>query len=159
MIIVSDTSPVTNLIQIDQLGLLKDLFGEIVIPQIVYTELCTISSQKEILENQNWIRVKSLTEVSIKNKILAELDEGEAEAIALAIELKADYLLIDEQKGRSIAEKYGIRITGLLGLLLIAKEKKLIKAIKPVLEKLIYNAGFRINTALYLFILQSAGEE
>lgn len=87
-----------------------------------------------------------------------ELDDGEAEAIALALELKADRLLIDERLGRSVAQRYGIKITGLLGVLISAKMNGLLSAVKPILDNLIEQAGFRVSRDLYVRTLQDVNE-
>lgn len=158
MIVVSDTSVITNLVQIDQLTLLKDLFGSIVIPQKVYDELTKVPKQIDLIERLNWIEVKQISDSSHFDNLLKTLDPGEAEAIVLAIELEADALLIDEKKGRKIAEEYGIIITGLLGILIIAKSENLIIEVKPILDKLIFETGFRINPKLYQDILKKVDE-
>ncbi|MBC3787825.1 DUF3368 domain-containing protein [Spirosoma utsteinense] len=87
-----------------------------------------------------------------------ELDPGEAEAIALALEIKADYLIIDELKGRHKAETLGLRIVGLLGVLIQAKKAGYIQTVEPLLIALREEAGFRIHSALYKRVLQLAGE-
>ncbi len=102
------------------------IFGTIIIPNEVFTELCRIESQKEILNKQFWIVRATVSDPILKEKLSKELDEGEAEAIALAVELKADLLLMDEQKGRQIAESYGLKVVGILGVLIQAKQKGLI---------------------------------
>lgn len=158
MIVVSDTSVITNLVQIDQLTLLKDLFGSIVIPQKVYDELTKVPKQIDLIERLNWIEVKQISDSSHFDNLLKTLDAGEAEAIVLAIELEADALLIDEKKGRKIAQEHGIIITGLLGILIIAKAENLISEVKPILDKLIFETGFRINPKLYQDILKKVDE-
>ena len=86
------------------------------------------------------------------------LDIGEAEAIALALELKADELLIDERLGRREAVRLGLSITVVLGVLLIAKNRGLIAKVKPIMESLISQANFRISHQLYEEVLQTANE-
>ncbi len=99
--------------------------------------------------------VANLTLVTIiQNKLI----EGEAEAIALAIELNADELLIDERLGRREATRLGVPITGVLGVLLIAKQRGVIAAVKLVMDDLIVQAVFRVSNQLYADILQAAGE-
>ena len=77
----------------------------------------------------------------------------------LAQQLNADLLLIDERRGRAEAQRRGIRITGLLGILVDAKTNELIAAVKPVMDKLMADATFRVSPALYALILKMAQEE
>ena len=90
--------------------------------------------------------------------MLNEIDIGEAESIILAKEKKADLLLIDEQIGRRVAEREGIKIIGLLGVLIIAKDYKYIDSIKKILALLEEKAGFWISPGLKKFILKTARE-
>lgn len=87
-----------------------------------------------------------------------KLDPGESEAIALVLELHADLLLIDERRGRAGANRLGVRITGLLGILIEAKRKNLIIAVKPLMDALITTSEFRVSPALYNQILDIANE-
>ena len=145
-------------IKIGELDLLKNVFETIVIPRIVYEELCVIDKQKKIIEQANWINVVDLKNLSLKTTLLLEVDKGEAEAIALAIELKADYLLIDEQAGRAVAERLGIKITGIIGILIQAKQKGLIEKVKPYLERLMNEASFRISPHLFKNVIALLNE-
>lgn len=158
MIIVSDTSVITNLIQLAQLPILSQLYGRLIIPSKVYEELERIPSQTTKIEALDWIEVRAVADTSLQKELYAQLDPGEAEAIMLALELDADILLIDEQKGRRIAQQHGLLITGLLGVLLEAKSEKLIKEIKPMLDRLIFEIGFRIKPRLYQEVLKKAKE-
>ena len=76
----------------------------------------------------------------------------------LAIELNAERLLIDDQQGRNAATRLGLEITGILGILLIAKRRHLISTVKPTLDALIEQANFRVSSRLYTEILESSGE-
>jgi hypothetical protein len=98
-----------------------------------------------------------LQDQTLVNILLLELDRGEAEALALAAELKADLLLIDESKGRAIAARLGFVHIGLLGMLVQAKQRGLIVAVKPILDDLIARAGFW-SAELYQRVLQAASE-
>jgi len=158
MIVISDTSVITNLIQLDQLSLLQQLFGDIILPQKVFDELSKVPDQIDIIEKTNWIEIKQISDRDHFEKLITTLDPGEAEAIVLAIELKADALLIDEKKGRKIAQEYGIVITGLLGILIKSKAENLIQEVKPILDKLIFEIGFRISPKLYRDILEKVDE-
>jgi len=158
MIIVSDTSPITNLLKIGRVSLLQQIFKEIIIPNGVYEELIKIPNQKSQIENTKWIKKQDSKNKEFINELLKILDRGESESIALAIELKADYLLIDEKKGRKIANEYGITITGLLGVLRRAKLKGYLEKVKPILDQLREETGFRIHQNLYKEILKDVGE-
>lgn len=140
MIIVSDTSPISNLLRIGQLSILKNLYSCVIIPQRVYQELRELTKfgiDFTLIESADWIKTQVILDQVLALTLLSELDPGEAEAIVLAIELKADRLLIDERIGRKIAKRYGLNITGLLGILVAAKQNSLIPEIKPLLNQLI----------------------
>ena len=163
MIIISDTSVITNLAAIQHLPLLPQLYKQIVIPEAVYRELAEIDPPVPgTLEVQTapWLTVKRVLnrEVIERLHIESKLDPGESEAIALVLELNADLLLIDERRGRAEATRLGIKITGLLGVLVEAKRKNLIFAVKPLMDALIATSDFRISVALYDQILTIADE-
>ena len=164
MIIVSDTSPITNLAAINQLDLLQKLYTGIVIPTAVYNEMVRagkiVPGAVEV-QTLPWIQKQSVVDsqrVILIQETQENIDLGEAEAIVLALELKADLLLMDERRGRIVATSYGLQITGLLGVLLQAKRKMLIPAVKILMNQLIEQADFRVSDQLYTTILQAAGE-
>jgi predicted nucleic acid-binding protein len=164
VIIVSDTSPITNLAAISQLDLLQKLYTGIIIPTAVYNEMVKVNKVVPgAIEVQTLPWIKKQVVVDSQRVIFIQenaenIDLGEAEAIILALELKADLLLMDERRGRIVASSYGLQIIGLLGVLLQAKRKNLIPSVKILMDQLIEQADFRVSNQLYTTILQSAGE-
>lgn len=161
MIVVSDTSPITSLAGIGRLELLQQLYSRVIIPQAVYNEMVRVGKAVPgAFEVQTfaWIETQQVSDFNQVSVLQADLDPGEAEAIILAMELNAELLLMDERPGRTIALHYGINVSGVLGVLLEAKRKGLISAVKPVMEQLINEVEFRVSSQLYTIILQSAGE-
>jgi uncharacterized protein len=163
MIIVSDTSPLSNLALVDGLFLLKEIYQTVVIPQAVADELSNAEGEDPRITavlSLDWVEIRQSTNSDLITELRNDylLDRGEAEAIALALELKAEELLIDERLGRREATRLGLSITGVLGVLLIAKRRGLIPAIRPVMDTLIAEAGFRVSQQLYVDVLSAAGE-
>lgn len=159
MIIVSDTSPISNLLQIGEIELLRLTFSRVVIPNAVYHEICEIDANRVALSNLPWIERLTVSDTALRDRLLRIVDPGEADAIALAVELSSDYLLIDEALGRSVAKNLGITITGLLGVLLRAKHDGHIVVVKPYIDRLVNEAGFRLSAALIDDTLHQAGEK
>jgi len=108
-----------------------------------------------------WIqthKVQDLQRVVLIQESQEKIDLGEAEAIALALELQAGLLLMDERRGRIVATRYGLQVTGLLGVLIQAKRNHLIPIVKPLIDQLIEQVDFRVSDQLYTTILKIAGE-
>jgi hypothetical protein len=161
VIVVSDTSPVLNLARIGRLDLLPTLYRQVLIPIRVYEELRAggPTSPRQIdFASFPWLIVTSAGDQRRVEQLRAELDQGEAEAIVLAIERRADLLLVDERRGRRIAAASGLRVTGLVGVIAQAKRAGAIDAAKPVLDDLIRVARFWIGPALYAEVLAQLGE-
>ena len=110
------------------------------------------------IDQADWVSVNECSNILLVNQLKADLNPGESEAIALALELKSDLLLIDELKGRKVAENYQLKIIGLLGVLLQAKQKMLIPEIKPLLLDLEMKANFYMSEILKKEILNLANE-
>lgn len=161
MIVVSDASPLMNLAAIDLLDILPHLFSSILVPPTVYEEIVVIGAGKpgaDEVQSASWIQIRSCENDRLVQKLREQLDHGEAEAIALAYELHADILLIDESAGRSVARSYHLAIVGLLGILLSAKENGLIENIKNPIDRLESEAQFYISESLREEVLRMAGE-
>ncbi|MER3433540.1 MAG: DUF3368 domain-containing protein [Leptolyngbya sp. ERB_1_1] len=162
MTVISNTSPISNLAAIGKLSLLQHVYGSITIPQAVADEIAkvaTIYFQAASVPSQSWITIQAVKDLPTVQRLQSEkLDAGESEAIALAIEVGAELLLIDEQLGRKIAVKEGLEITGLVGVLLEAKSKGFLSNIKPIVDDLMTQARFRISSQLYAEILRLAGK-
>lgn len=160
MVVVSDTTPLSNFLQINRLDLLKDLYQSVVIAPAIFSELTALEKlgvSIESIREANWITVKAPSNTLLVKELQINLDVGEAEAIALAVESQPDFLLIDEIQGRISAKNYHLPIIGTLGILLQAKQAGLLKEIKAEIDKLLI-IGFWIDDGLYRKVLKTANE-
>ena len=153
MIIVSDTSAITSLIKIGQVDLLLEIFGAVLVPSAVLAEL-----KVDHVDLPVWVRERPVRDRSLVLELTEELDLGESEAIALALETGADFLLIDEKLGRLEAIERGIEIIGVLGVAVVAKKRGLIDSVGDFIAQLKGQASFRIAAELEARILRNAGE-
>ncbi len=161
MIVVSNTSPLVNLLTVNQATVLEDIFGIIHIPSEVEVEFELLRQNNTKFKNLNFpafIKVQPVQNRDHYQLLRLHLDDGEATAIALAMEMKADLLLMDEILGRGEAGRLSIKTTGCIGILLQAKSKKLIPAIRPILEQLESEAGFYLSQEITDYALELAGE-
>ena len=160
MIVVSDASPVMNLAAIGRIDLLRILYGGVLLPEAVYREITAFEDQPGAREAATfeWMARQRPVRSDLVEALRGSLDGGEAEAIALAVEVGADLLLIDERAGREAAERLGVNRTGLLGVLLEAKGQGLVREVRPLLNALRTEAGFWISSALYESVLRQASE-
>ena len=162
MIVISDTTPLISLMKIESLDILEKMYKEIIIPRAVYDELIInmdYQSEIDIIQKCTFLQTKIVKEnlsVSLLQKQL-KLDLGESEAIVLANSINADLIIIDERKARRIAKDIGLNVTGTLGILVEAKQRGLVKELKPLLDKLIKNE-IRISKRLYQDILGLVNE-
>ena len=161
MKVVSDTSPLINLARIGRVALLKTLFGDLLIPGAVWDEIVVKGEGQagaDLVRSASWIETVAVQNTALALALEQELDPGESEAIALALEAGADILLMDERLGRETAHHLGIRCVGLIGVLVAAKRRGLIDRVKPELDALRDNAGFWVHDRLYHEILRDLGE-
>jgi predicted nucleic acid-binding protein len=161
VIVVSNTSPIINLAAVGELDLLQRIYGELVIPKAVYDEIVLVGDGQpgaREVKAFKWIKTIEVRDRNLLTAFQTDLHMGEAEAIVLAIESGAQLLLMDERRARKVATKFGIRTIGLLGVLVQAKQKSYINAIKPILDNLKSKAGFWIGQELYGEILKIVEE-
>ncbi|MAR91571.1 MAG: DUF3368 domain-containing protein [Pseudomonadales bacterium] len=161
-IVISDTTAIIYLSRLRALHLLESLFQVIYIPEAVYQELIRkgdhIPGAIEV-KTYPWIKTEPVKNLAkVMQGFGRPLHAGESEAIALALEKNADLLIIDEKDGRWEARQQGIRITGMLGIFLLAKERGLIRSVRPYLDRLVLTTNFKLNPKLYHDVLMAAGE-
>ena len=161
MIIVSNTTPLIGLASIGRFDLLQQLFGEIYIPKAVYAEAVIAGREdggaKREVSEALWVKTVEVQDRLAVEVLLDELDLGEAEAIVLASELQADWVLMDEKKGRRKLTQLEISKIGTLGILLKAKEMGFIASIRKDLEQL-REKGFSISQSVVDAVLEQAAE-
>ncbi len=161
MIIVSDTTPISELAKVDHLNLLPKLFGKVVIPQGVFDELQVGEHPAaKLVQNLSWLEVVTVDNQQLVRELQQsfKLDLGESEAIALAEEISASGLLIDERAARKVAMAQKLPLIGTVGILLLAKRRGLLDSVKDVLDEM-QEQGMRISDRLYVQVLTLAQEK
>ncbi|MBP7315765.1 MAG: DUF3368 domain-containing protein [Chitinophagaceae bacterium] len=138
-IIISDTSCLIALSKINQLAILRNLYSQIIITKEVFAEYGS--------PLPDWIMIFEVKNTQKRAELEEKLDKGEASSIALALEIENSTLIIDEIKGRKIAQSLNIDIIGTIGVILLAEKKGLIKDVLEVLFRLV-NKGFRLSDKL-----------
>ena len=162
MTIVSNTTPIISFLKINRMDILEKMFNIITIPQAVYEEITVkrqLDDEINIFNSCNFIKVRSVNNEFAVNLLRKQsgLGLGESEAITLAEDLKEAILLIDELKGRKVAEQNGINIIGTIGIIVKAKKLGYINQAKPLLDELI-TKNIRISKELYNNILNLINE-
>lgn len=152
MLVISDTSPLTALLLAGRESLLAQIFDRVVIPPAVESELLRVHSSLPL-----WIEI--IAPLSIPASVSeAGLDAGETEAISLALELHPDAVLMDKRLGRRLATAHGLNVTGLLGFLVLAKQRKLIPEVVTVIREVQSVGNCWFDQRLIEVVCQSAGE-
>jgi len=158
--VVSNSSPLIHLAKIERLDLLRSFFSEVLVPDAVYRECVAEGGKRDDaakIAKAKWIRVRKIKDVNLKRALMMELDEGEAEAIVLALEDSADLILLDDYEARRVARSFGLKVTGTIGILLRAKHEGKIKSLKDEIEGLM-KTGFWMSGELYERILKELEE-
>jgi predicted nucleic acid-binding protein len=159
-IIVSDTSPLRALAHLGHLDLLEALYQEIVVPPAVARELLqqTPTLLTVDVSTLAFVRIQMPSASQQVQTFKQTLDAGESEALALAIELRADLVLLDEKRARAAALHHSLSLTGTLGILIEAKRRGMIPAVRPLMEKLLNEIKFFVSQHLRTYVLQVTGE-
>jgi hypothetical protein len=161
VIVVADTSVILNLALVGQEELLAVLFREVIVPPAVKSEFGRLARSLGRfggLRLPAWVRVREPVAIPPAISRHLELDPGETEALALALEIRADGVLIDESAGRAVAVELGLTPIGVLGILVRAKRHGQLAAVAPVVDALLERAHFRAAPELVREVLRLAGE-
>ena len=153
MLVVSDTTAITTLLKAGEASLIEKLFGAVVIPEKVAEELLRFHPALP-----EWCVVKRVTNVTLQREISLTIDPGESEAICLALELKADAILLDDRKGRRVAEERGLSCLSLPAILLEARRQGLITSLKEHVEILALKGNYRLRASALEALLKACGE-
>jgi predicted nucleic acid-binding protein len=151
MLVVADSSPLISLCRIGRLELLRDLFGQIMLPEAVWREVAASHPEKvgaSMITSASWVHHRQVDDVQLVNLLRQDLGAGESEAIVLACEVKADLLLMDERRGRNAAKRLGLTCTGLVGVLMDARRRGILNDPASVGVELRDAAGFWISDEL-----------
>jgi predicted nucleic acid-binding protein len=162
MPVVSNTSPLLSLAIIGRLSLLRDQFTEVLIPPNVLEELRVeeaLPGSEALREAMHigWLRVKQVDDRPFVQLLQRDLDQGEAEAIALAKQLSAEWILLDEREARRIAKSLELRVTGVLGVLLTGHREGKLPSLLRAMQELQEQVGFHISAELFAEVLKESG--
>ena len=149
-VVISDASTIIGLLNLDSLDLLSKLYTEVEITSVVQKEVGSALP--------DWVKVNDGYNQTVYRSLIPILDEGEASSIALALENKDSLLIIDERKGRKHAIELGLKITGLTGIIIRAKNEGHLKSGKAKLDELIAQ-GFWLSKKIYTLALAKMDEE
>ncbi|PWQ95465.1 DUF3368 domain-containing protein [Leucothrix pacifica] len=159
-IIVADAGPLIALAKLEQLELLHEIFSEVHVPETVYLEVTHHQARDDAQLLTSFIKASAELHPVLENSFVEELsqslDDGEVQALALAQSLECG-VLMDEARGRKIADYYEISVVGMLGVLLQAKQLGLIESVKPLIYQL-QKANYRLSTGLVSKVLSLAKE-
>ena len=151
MIVVADASPLIALARIGRLELLREVFGTLFLPDAVWREVVESGVGRagaDAVLHAGWIERRSVADAALVAVLRRDLGAGEAEAIVLARETGAALVLMDERMGRAAARRLGLRVTGLVGVLIEARERGLLADAGSVVEALQQRAGFWLSEEL-----------
>jgi predicted nucleic acid-binding protein len=162
VIVICNTSPISNLIRVNAFPLLGNLFIQVKIPPEVAEEL---EAGSEVLGmwreamGATVIEILPVVNQDLVRELSGTLHIGESTALALVLQIPSSILIIDETDACRVAARLGLKIVGTVGILLRAKEQQLIERVEPYLQALRTKAHFWLSDDLYNYTLISAGEK
>jgi predicted nucleic acid-binding protein len=151
MIVVADSSPLIAMGRIGRLEILHAVLGQLLVPDAVWQEVVEAASGKpgaSEIATASWIESRAASDSALVNLLKKDLGPGEAEAIVLARETGADFVLMDERLGRSAARNLGLKVVGLIGVLIEARKQGLLADPVDTMDRLNNEAGFWISADL-----------
>ncbi len=159
MKVICNSSPLISLLSIKRIDILEKLFDKIIIPEAVYREVFNSKVGSENLKESRFLEVGKVKDRKFVKLLRMQLDYGESEVIALALEQGMDRVMLDDKPARKIADKLDLKVIGTLGVLVLAKEKQIIKEIRPLILTMMGKINFRISKTVLNRALQTSGEK
>lgn len=159
--VIVNTTPLIALCHVGQLNLLKQMYGKIMIPYAVYTELSEKKEsicKKQVDASLNWIQVEKIDNQMAKSMFKTQLHDGEVEVMILAKEKNADIVIIDDANAKKYAKYLKLPVTGTLGILIKAKRQGYIGELKPIIQEMI-EKNIYISEELMKLCLEQVNEE
>jgi len=159
VIVISDSSALISLLGVEKLDILGKLFETVMIPEAVYNEVFNKKVSNLDLKKTKFLQIEKVTDRKMVKLLKMQLGYGESEVIALALEKGIDRVIIDDKQARKVADKLGLKVIGTLGILILAKEKQVIKEVRPLVLSMMEKINFRIDRALLNKILGILNEK
>ena len=156
-IVISNATPIISLCSVGYEFVLKELFHNIFIPKAVDMELRSLDKPGSRFSDLKWVEVVSVQNEEVIVFLRKDIDKGEAETIALAKQMNANVVIIDENAGYQIAKHFGLPVVRTLSILKVAKDKKIISKIRPIAEQMVKRGRWYSKNVIDKF-LGDAGE-
>lgn len=150
--VISNTTPIISLCSVGYEFILKELFRKIVIPQAVDIELRSLDKPGSHFSHLEWVEVVSVQNEDFVMFLRKDIDKGEAETIALARQMNADVVIIDENVGYQIARHFGLSVVRTLSILEVAKNKRIISRIRPIVEQMVQRGRWYSKSVIEKFL-------
>ncbi len=156
MTVVCNSSPLIAFLSIDRIDIIRQLFNTVIIPEAVYEEVFLKINKSGTAPD--FIKVEKANDRHLVKLLELQIDHGESEVISLAVEKGFQKVILDDKQARQTAERMGLKVIGVVGILMLAKEKKIIVEIKPLILKIMEKINFRLDRNLLNKILNTINE-